>query len=65
MEREKTVKTLELYLEYCKDELKQTLETEEKDKFESRYMDTYTLMRRYDKERSKEYMKWWIRYDRL
>jgi anaerobic ribonucleoside-triphosphate reductase len=58
-------KTLELYLEYCKEELKQHHNVMTKEHYETMYMDAYLELRKKNPDRSKEYMKWWCRYDRL
>lgn len=53
---------LELVLEHYKMRLKDNLDIHERDKYETLYLNEYHELHTLDKDKSKEYMEWWVRY---
>lgn len=56
---------LELVLTHYQGRLKDSLNAHERDKYETMYLQEYHELHNLDKAKSKPYMEWWVRYDKL
>jgi len=58
----KDTQCLELYLDHCKTRLQEKHDVMTKEHYERMYLDAYHELHTLDKDRSKEFMDWWVRY---